>query len=94
MNKLCINLAKAESEDEVIALLKKAGYWDNPGAWQYYGANENNFATIGNQQSRPEAALVEKIINSVDALLMAECFKLRGDPTSCEAPQSIYRALE
>lgn len=94
MKNLCINLAKAESENEVIALLKKAGYWENTNAWQYYGANENNFATIGNQQSRPEAALVEKIINSVDALLMAECFKLQEDPTSCDAPQSIYQALE
>ena len=90
---LCINLANAESETEVIALLKKAGYWDNPADWQYYGGNENNFATIGNQQSRPEAALVEKIINSVDALLMSECLQRGVDPTSDDAPDSIYDAL-
>jgi hypothetical protein len=94
MKDMCINLAKAESEIEVIALLKKAGFWDDPKAWQYYGGNENNFATIGNQQSRPEAALVEKIINSVDALLMAECYRRGNDPTAPEAPQTIYQALE
>lgn len=94
MKELCINLAKAESETEVITLLKKAGFWDNPEVWQYYGGNENNFATIGNQQSRPEAALVEKIINSVDALLMAECYKRGKDPTAHDSPPTIYEALE
>jgi hypothetical protein len=94
MKNLCLNLAYAESEEEVIALLKKARYWDNPSAWQYYGGTENNFSTIGNQQSRPESALVEKIINSVDALLMAECLKRGNDPTAPESPQSIYEALE
>ncbi len=94
MKELCITLAKAESEGEVIALLDKAGFWDDPTVWQHYGGNENNFATIGNQQSRPEAAIVEKIINSVDALLMAECFIRGDDPTSPKSPQSIDEALE
>lgn len=77
---LCLALIKADTEDEVIRLLKEAGYWDQPGAWRFYGDRETNFNTIGNQQSRPDAALVEKLINSVDARLMSECL-LRGiDP--------------
>jgi hypothetical protein len=91
---LCINLACADSEKEVIQILKDFKYWDNEKYWNYYGDNENNFATIGNQQSRPEAALVEKIINSVDAVLMAECLKRGIDPESRSAPQSIQLALE
>ena len=91
---LCIALAQSESEREVIDILKKWGYWDNPTAWRYYGDNENNFAVIGNQQSAPDSALVEKIINSVDAVLMRECLRRGIDPESNDAPPTIEDALE
>jgi hypothetical protein len=39
---------------------KKAGYWDDPTAWRYYGDQPENWATVGNQQSRAEQALIEK----------------------------------
>jgi hypothetical protein len=91
---LCLNLVYCESEKDVINLLKNEGYWDDSSIWQYYGDNENNFATIGNQQSRPEAAIVEKIINSVDAVLMSECLRRGVNPESSEAPKSIINALE
>ncbi|HOI42768.1 MAG TPA: hypothetical protein PK523_07465, partial [Elusimicrobiales bacterium] len=67
----CIELLTAESEDEAIAVLKNHNYWDNDECWKNFGNNENNFSTVGNQQSKPEAALVEKIINSVDAILIS-----------------------
>ena len=91
---LCLNLAYCESEKEVIKLLKNEGFWDNKTVWRYYGDNENNFATIGKQQSRPEAAIVEKLINSVDAVLLSECLGKGVNPESPEAPQSITKALE
>lgn len=91
---LCLKLAHCESEADVIKLLRNAGYWEDISCWHYYGDNENNFATIGNQQSNPDAAIVEKIVNSVDAVLMAECLKRGIDPTSKDAPQSIVAALE
>jgi len=92
--KLCDRLIKSESEIEVIKLLKQYGYWDNPENWKYYGDVENNFATIGNQQSLPESALVEKLINTVDAVFMRECYKEGIDPESEKAPQSIVEAQE
>ncbi|WP_456324747.1 hypothetical protein [Desulfonauticus submarinus] len=91
---LCITLAQSESENEVIDILKKCGYWDDPTAWRYYGDNENNFAVIGNQQSAPDSALVEKIINSVDAVLMRECLRRGINPESSDAPCSVEDALE
>lgn len=90
----CMTVTRADTEEEVIRILRKSGYWDDPSAWKYYGDNENNFATIGNQQSSPEAALVEKIVNSVDAMLMRECLRNRIDPESKDAPQSVTEALE
>ncbi|MBW1793116.1 MAG: hypothetical protein JRJ38_01575 [Deltaproteobacteria bacterium] len=90
---LCLNLIRADIEDQVITLLKDAGYWDNPPAWRYYGDYENNYNVVGNQMRRPDAALVEKLVNSIDARLMNECLARGIDPTSDAAPQSIREAV-
>mgnify|MGYP001015531213 CR=1 FL=1 len=89
--KLCVSLLKSESESDVVSLLKKAGYWDDPSAWKYYGDMENNFSTIGNQQRSPVAALVEKLINSVDAVLIKECISKRIDPESSKIGRASCR---
>ncbi|WP_424989027.1 hypothetical protein [Flagellimonas sp.] len=91
---LALSLVHADTENEIINILKKEGYWDKSDDWQLYGGKENNFATIGNQKSRAEDALVEKIVNSVDAVLMAECLKRGFKTDSKEAPTSIADALE
>lgn len=93
LKKLCLDLVHSDSESEVVSVLKSASLWDDSSYWKYYGDNENNFSTIGNQQSTAEAALVEKIINSVDAVLMRECFKKGINPESSESPQSLEEAL-
>ena len=90
---LAIKLATLEKEDEVVNLLKKLEYWDNYTYWRSFGDNDNNFSTIGNQQSKPDAALVEKFINSVDAILMKECMIRNIDMTGPEAPSSMSEAL-
>lgn len=94
LEKLCLKLACAESESGVIEILNAAGYWTNESNWRFYGNIENNFSTIGNQQSLPESAIVEKIINCVDALLMRECLRNKIDPESRKAPKDINDALE
>jgi hypothetical protein len=91
---LCLSLVKSESEREIISILRKQGFWDNEDNWKFYGDNENNFSIIGNQQSLPETAIVEKIINSVDAMLMRECLRRGTDPESVKAPENIVKALE
>jgi len=90
---LALALLNSDSESEVIDLLKKAGYWDDPGAWRLLGDKDGNYSTIGNQQARPEAALVEKIVNSVDARLMNACLEEGIDPESHRAPRSIRHAI-
>ncbi len=93
IRQLCLNLMKSDSEQEVIKLLTDTGYWENTAAWRYYGDYENNYNTIGNQQSRPDAALVEKLVNSVDARLMNECLARGINPEDASAPQSIVEAV-
>lgn len=90
---LCLALMKADSEAEVIALLKAAGFWDDKNLWRFYGDYENNYNTIGNQQGKADAAFVEKVVNSVDARLMNECLARGIDPEGAAAPQSIRQAV-
>src|SRR2546426_7256216 len=90
---ICLSLMRADSEAEVVAVLTDAEYWDNPAAWRYYGDHENNFSNIGNQQARPDAALIEKLVNSVDARLMNECLIRSIDPEGPEAPRTIREAV-
>lgn len=90
---LCLALMHAEDEDDIIDYLSVEGYWDAPDMWVPVGGNENNFSVIGNQQSDPVAALVEKIVNSIDARLLSEC-RVRGiDPEGLDAPQSSREAV-
>jgi len=91
--KLCLDILAADTEADVIALLNTAGLWSSPSAWRLYGDRENNFSTIGNQQSRPDAALVEKLVNSEDARLMSECMRRGIDPESPSAPQNMRAAV-
>lgn len=83
----------ANSEDEVIDILQEAKLWDETALWRHYGDVENNWGQGGNQQSLAEAALVEKLVNSVDARLVNECLVAGIDPKSDKAPQSIRLAV-
>lgn len=90
---LCTALLHADTECEVISILEKHGYWEKRALWRNYGDIANNWGQSGNQQSLAEAALAEKIVNSVDARLINEC-RMRGiDPASREAPQTMRKAV-
>ena len=87
-------LLKADTKAEVIAILKEVGYWDDPKVWRYYGDQPENWATVGNQQSRAEQALIEKAMNSIDTKLIAAAH-IHGLPLSGpHAPQSIFEARD
>jgi len=87
-------LLRADAEDEVISVLKSAGYWDNPAVWRFYGDQPENWATVGNQQSRAEQALIEKAMNSIDTKLIAAA-RIKGiSIQGSQAPQSIFEARD
>lgn len=94
-NRLFENLRRAETEGEVHDLLRRAGHGlDNEPVWRPLGDMENNFSTVGNQQTEATAALVEKIINGIDAALMAECFRAGIDPEGPDAPKTMAEGVE
>ena len=90
---LCLDLLHADTEEQVISLLRSQGHWDNPDAWRSFGDKEGNYSTFGNQARSADASLVEKIVNSVDAVLIGECRSAGIKPNSPEAPRSIPEAV-
>ena len=92
IKEFALSLAKADTEKEVVNILKKWGFWDDETAWREYGDNSMNFSTIANQSNFADHALVEKLINSVDAVLMRECLRRGVSPDSADAPRSIADA--
>src|SRR6266446_3944635 len=91
----CELLLKAESEAEVDQALKQADYLgDDPIFWRPFGGFGMNLNQINNQQSDATAALVEKLINSIDAVLMAECCNAGVDPRAPEAPRTMAEAVD
>jgi len=91
------DLLKAEREEDVTAALTVFGLEKfSDSNWVPYGGPmfENNFGLIGAQQADALGALVEKVVNSIDAVLMRECFARNLDPRSNLVPQSMSEAAE
>lgn len=94
MKELFWKIFNCESETEVSKVITSSDLLNNPESWKAYGNNPGNFGTFENQQNNPIPALVEKITNSIDAILLRECKKRRIDPKSKEAPKNMSQAVE
>src|SRR5688500_14215251 len=77
--------------DNLFSLNKDVFRPDN---WFPLGGNFSNYGVIENQQSSPIAALIEKLTNSIDAILMRKCIEAGIEPKSKEAPQSMEAAVK
>ena len=92
---LFYRLLRAEDEMEVDVILQDEGYLvDDEAIWAALGGYENNFSTVGGQHEDPTGALVDKMINGIDAVLMAQCFSSGVSPESYKAPQTMVEAVE
>lgn len=92
MKRLFNKLYFAPTEDELDKIIKNHSHIFKPENWHPLGGHENNFGVIENQQSTPIAALIEKITNSIDAVLMKKCLEAGINPKSNQAPQSMDKA--
>lgn len=92
MKRLFNKLYLAATEDEVDEIINTYPNIFKPEHWYPLGGNDNNFGVIENQQSTPIAALIEKITNSIDAVLMKKCLETGINPKSNQAPQSMDEA--
>jgi len=93
---LCLKLLHADTEKEVEQILKQHKLWDFKDVenWRLLGDSPANWSVAGNQQAKPVPSLVEKIVNSIDAVLISKCREFGIDPKSSESPQNMCEAVE
>ena len=95
LKEFAIDLVNAETEDQVVEILDKEGFWKaEEDYWQDIGDLPNNFGVIHAQSKYADRAIVEKLTNAIDSLLILECNKRGIDPESSDAPKSVRQASE
>ncbi|MBI2031112.1 MAG: hypothetical protein HYT08_00700 [Candidatus Levybacteria bacterium] len=92
MKDICLLLLKAKSEEEVTSVIQSNPNFFAPKNWQPFP--DGSYGTIESQGRDPHRALVEKLTNAIDAILLRECSRLGIGPESEEAPNSINKAVE
>jgi hypothetical protein len=84
---LFLGFYESKTEEEVDLFIQKHADLFKDENWFPLGGDVKMFGIVRNQQSSPIAALVEKVTNSIDALLMRKCFESGVDPQSPYAPR-------
>ncbi len=96
--KLFWKIFKCKNEDELNNLVQEDKVLNDESNWYPYGgkdkSDKSNFGIFENQQSNPIPALIEKVTNSIDSLLLKKCRLLKIDPKSKQAPQTMSEAVE
>jgi hypothetical protein len=90
---LLLALYAAEDEEQVEVLVKKHSLGDGK-HWRPLNGDRNNASIIHNQQASEIGALVEKLTNSIDAVLMRAVLEKGIDPRSPEAPKTMDEAVK
>ncbi|NII24367.1 hypothetical protein HB364_04725 [Pseudoflavitalea sp. X16] len=92
---LFIDLYFAKTEEEVDKVIAKNLTLFVNKNWVPIGNNDSNYGIIENQQSNPIAAIVEKVTNSIDAILTKKCLENGIAPSDRkEAPKSMAEAIK
>lgn len=86
-------LYRCKNEQEVDKLIQSRPKAFVSANWHPLGGKSDYFAVVENQQSNPIAALVEKLTNAIDAVLMRRCYEEQIAPRSDEAPRSLVAAI-
>ena len=90
---LCMDLLRAESEDEVSKFLDDVGTSAGTITWHPLDGRETNFNVVTNQASTGAKALTELCTNMVDAILLRHAYEGGLNPTAADAPRSVTEAV-
>ncbi len=86
-------LYNAQTERELDKFVLKNPNLFKEENWFPLGRTLSNYSIVKNQQANPIAALIEKLTNSIDAILTKKCMEAGIEPTSKDAPGSIEEAV-
>lgn len=88
-------LLTATSSDEIASLITKEDFFGAENClWNPYGGQELNVRQVEGQMKSSSNALVEKITNSIDALLMRRCYEIEGVSPESDNPKLPKTLLE
>lgn len=94
MRQLFMDLLACGTEGDVQAILDARGLTTDETKWTPYGDNEAFYGVVENQQAHPVPALVEKVMNGIDAILEKKVVEAGIDIRSDKAPVSVQDALD
>ena len=77
-----------------MEILTKRGLLERREALALLGDMPNNQSIVHNQQTTAAAALVEKVTNAIDAILMRKVRAAGIDPRGPKAPQNMPEAVD
>ena len=86
-------LFRCKTEQEMEKLIRQRPDIFAQSNWRPLGGDMGNYGTVENQAADPVPALVEKLTNSIDAILMRRCYEAGINPRSHDAPQSVEDAV-
>jgi len=90
----CLSIAKYENGEDVISHLKKYDLWDEKHWKELGGSSEiNTHSIVGNQQSNPANALLEKLINCGDSALMLKVKEKKIKSSDKSYPKNVREAM-
>ena len=93
-SQLLMELLAAETEEAALEILTKKGLLNDEKRWRFLGGMPNNQSIVHNQQTTAAAALVEKVTNAIDAILMRKVRAAGIDPRGPKAPQNMPDAID
>lgn len=95
---ILLKLLSITSSDEVASLIDSDDFFTSGNClWKPYGGRELNAQQIEGQMKSSSNALVEKLTNSIDALLMRRCYEVEGvapESRNEKLPKTLSEAIE
>lgn len=91
---ILFKLLHSQTSDEVEKIVNTEPFFKEC-EWIPYGGRSNNVGTIEGQMRDADNALIEKITNSIDAVLMRKSYEIGIDPRDRKvAPNSMFDAID
>lgn len=89
---ICLDILRCHTSESLKQIVEERKL-DQEG-WLLYGGRSNNVGTIDGQMKHADNALMEKITNSIDAILMRRCYEERIEPRDkARAPRTMPEAV-
>ena len=90
---ILLEILRCQTSEEIEKIVKTEKLDEE--SWLSYGNRSNNVGTIDGQMRDADNALMEKITNSIDAILMRRCYEEGIDPMDKQiAPHTMSEAIQ